>query len=143
MEFLNHPNDAGVASPPALSLCQVDRPLSRNAADLLGAASGESQLAADDQIADGARDEHLPGTGHTHDAGGEVNREAGDVLTAALDFTRLQSRTTLEPEALGPEDDLLGAAHPLTGTGEEGEQAVARRLDRLTAVRRDRLPRVA
>ena len=55
----------------------------------------------------------------------------------ALDFAGVQAGADVEPEAAGVGDHLLCAAHALARPGEEGEHAVAGRLDRLPAVGRD------
>jgi hypothetical protein len=69
-----------------------------------------------------------------HDARGEVDGESGDVIAAAFDFAGVQSGPNVEPEVVCVADDLGRAAHALGGPGEEGQRAVAGRLDRLPAV---------
>ena len=101
------------------------------------AAVGKAQFAADDEVADGAGGEDLSGLREAHDAGGEVDGESGDVVAGAFDFAGVQSGANLEHEVACVADDLSRTAHAMGGPGEEGQRAVAGRLDRLAAVRLD------
>jgi hypothetical protein len=71
-----------------------------------------------------------------------VDGQSCYVIAGALDFAGMQTGADIEAEAVGVGDDLFRAAHALTRPGEEGEHAVAGRLDRLPAESRDGGPRV-
>src|SRR5690242_18609260 len=85
------PGDARPRLPSAALAHGVERPAVRDPLELVLAAVGEGQLAADHEVADGARNEHLSRAGDAHDSRGEVDGKSGDVVAAALDFTGVQA----------------------------------------------------
>src|SRR3954470_24988742 len=60
--------------------CGPQAPASRDAPQPFLATLGEDESAADHEIADRARDEHLAGVGGAHHAGGDVDGHAADVV---------------------------------------------------------------
>src|SRR5687767_361049 len=59
-------------------------PLARHALQLGRAAVGELDPGADDEVLDGARDEHLTGLRAGADSRADVDRHAANVVAAAL-----------------------------------------------------------
>lgn len=111
----------------------VDGPAVGDALQLVLAAVGEGQLAADHEVAHRARDEDLTCIGEAPDAGGEVDTEPRDVIAAALDLAAVEARTDVKLEPVCVGDDLLCAAHTLGRACERGEHTVTGRLDDLAA----------
>ena len=59
-------------------------PFTGNSLQGMGAAVGELDVRSGHEVANGTRDEHLPGTGEAGDASGDMYGHAGEI-SAALD----------------------------------------------------------
>ena len=90
------------------------------------AAVGQRLARADDEVADGAADEHLAWCGEAADARADVHREAADVVTGEqFAFAGVQAGANLQVEVADPVADRGRAADRAAGTVEHGERAVA------------------
>ena len=61
---------------------------------------GELDPGTGNQILNGGRDEHFPGTGQIGDAGADVDGESCDVLTATLNLTGVDAGAHVDPKDL-------------------------------------------
>src|SRR5690242_2826616 len=73
-------------------------PLSRQALHLEGAALGEFQSGAGDEIGDDARHQHLVRSRMRHHARCGVYGDAADILAAQLNLTGVQARAHVKPD---------------------------------------------
>src|SRR4051812_42552975 len=100
-----------------------------NALQLVLAPGVEADPRADDQVLDGARDEHLARPGGAHHARADVHGEAADVVADHLALARMEPGPDLDAELAHRLLDRRGGADRAGGTIEGGEHAVACRLD--------------
>ena len=84
-------------------------PIARNALERLGAAVVELEFGADDEVFDGARDEHFPRSGQRADARSDVYADSGDVVGSPFDLTRVQTGAHFDTER--PDIRLKRSAH--------------------------------
>ena len=80
---------------------------------------------ADDEILDGARDEHLARLGERRDARAEVDGEALGAGVGELDLARVEAGADLEAEPAHRVADRAGTADRARRAVEGGEEAVA------------------
>src|SRR3954452_23009410 len=104
-------------------------------------AVGEGQFATKDEVFDRARNEDLSRPRKTRDARREGHSESGDVVAAALDLAGMQAGSQLQAHFVGFGAHPFCAAYALGRAGEQREDTVTSRLDRLTAMRVDDRPR--
>src|SRR5215207_3967980 len=108
-------------------------PLAGHALQSWTAAVGEVDAGAGDEIADGTGDENLARVCDRGDARPDVHGDPGEVITAQLALTGVETGPNLEPEIAGTGRDGLGTVDGATGSVESGQEAVARGLDLLPA----------
>src|SRR5262249_39540859 len=98
------------------------------------AAVGEVDPGADDEVLDGAGDEHLTRLRERADARADVDREPADVIADRLALAGVQAGAQLEPQSLQLVANRERAADRARRTVERREEAVAKRLHRPAAV---------
>ena len=83
-------------SPTPLRTYREEPPAAFDATQLVFAALVELEPGADDEVADGARDEHFARAGEGTDASTDVDGEPAHVAAAQLDLTGVQAGAGLE-----------------------------------------------
>src|SRR6266536_3596783 len=106
----------------------------------MAAALLELQARTRDQVAHGARDEHLVGIRQGADPRRDVNRHPADVVAHHLTLAGVKAGASRDAKCPGGSDDRLRAADAPGRTVEGGEEAVAQRLHLLPSETRERLP---
>src|SRR5829696_1681342 len=107
-------------------------PLARYALERMRTALLEVDPGADDEFADGARDQDLAGAGERRHARADVHRHAGHVVAHDLDLAGVDARANLEPQLSGAVAGLARAPDRARRPVEGGEEAVPERLDLVT-----------
>jgi hypothetical protein len=92
----------------------------------MGAAFGEGETGAGDEVSDRARDEHLAGLGLRHHPGTGVDRDAAHLLSGPLAFAGVDAGPHLETQPPDRLANTLGAANRTGRAIERGEETIAR-----------------
>src|SRR5215208_1916249 len=104
-------------------------PLAADALEGVGAAVLEHVVRPGDQVVDGAGHQHLAGSGGRHHPGRDMHADAADVVAPELDLAGVDPGPDLDPAVPQPVTEAGGAADPAAGPVEQGQDAVAGRLD--------------
>src|SRR5215218_1085791 len=100
----------------------------------------ELDVRADDQVLDGAGDEDLAGRGERADPRPDIDGDAGDVLTADLALSGVQTRPHVDPQLPHRARDRARGLDPARRTVECRQEAVARGLHHAPAIATELLP---
>src|SRR4051794_11014242 len=109
-----------------LGLDGEDAPLPGHAFEGVVAAVDEGLPRADAEVADGAADEDLAGSGEAADTRADVDSEAADIVVGEqFAFTGVQPRADLQVDVAGAVSDRGRAADRAARTVEQRQRAVA------------------
>src|SRR6188508_1852754 len=102
-----------------------ESPFARDALQLVRPVLFELEARPGNEVADRARDEHLPRPGQGSDARADVDRDAGDLLLVQLTLAGVHADPNVEAEALHSLDDRLAAPNRARRPVEPREEPVA------------------
>jgi hypothetical protein len=111
-------------------------PLSGNALQRVGAKIDEPNPRSGHEILHRSGDTHFAWSRSRRDASGDMHRNAGQVSTHQLAFTRMQARPDLNPERPHRRSDGLRTTNRPRGAIEPGHEAVTSGVDLDTAMDR-------
>ena len=112
-----------------LGLDREDPPGSGNAFELVLSSVGEYLIGADDEITDGAANQHLARAGETANARSDVNGEPPDVVIGEqLKFAAVQTGANVQAELADTVANRDRAAYCAARAVEGGEHPIAERL---------------
>jgi hypothetical protein len=115
-----------------LRLDREDPPRSGDAFELMLSSVEEDLIGADDEVPDGAADQHLARAGEAADARTDMNSEAADVaIGEQLTFAGVQTGANVQPELSDTVTNGDRAADCSAWAVERGEHPITERLDEL------------
>lgn len=109
----------------AVGLYHEELPCSGDAAQLYGAAVGEPESGAGDQILDGARDHNHAGLRRGRHSSSDGHGDAGDLLVKQFALPRMQAGADLDAEFTDPVANRTRAANGPGRSVEDREEPVA------------------
>ena len=98
----------------------------------------EDEAAACGEVLDGGRDEYVPWACQRADPRSDMHRQATNAIFDELDLARMAAGADLDAERADRGADRLRASYGARRTVEGGEEAIARRIDVVTAESRSR-----